>query len=263
MAYSKLFASIINSSLWTEPDHIRLIFITMLAIADRDGYVYGSRAGLIRQACVDMDACDETDPFAVLMAPDRESSDLLRNPDNEGRRIEEVEQGFRIINYGYYRSLRNDDDRRIQNREAQRRFKAKSKPQSAKVSRAKPQSAHAEAEADTEEKKKKESPSLREIEDFCQSIGLPKSDAEAMLLHWTERKWPKSWQLTIRKWKSFGYMPSQKQRNGRITKLPAPSGPAYRRVDPPPPEMSDEEFARQQKIVRDGCAQFKKTMRHE
>ena len=53
------------------------------------------------------------------------------------------------------------------------------------------------------------------------SIGLPKSDGEAMFLHWQEKGWSKvkDWRLTIRKWKSFGYLPSQKQgKNGSSTK---------------------------------------------
>lgn len=138
MAYSKLHASLVNSSLWCESDDVRLLFITMLALADRDGYVYGSRVGIVRQANITV---TEKDPFDHLMAPDPGSSDLLRNPENEGRRIEEIEGGFRIINYPYYRGLRNDDDRKIQNREAQRRHRKKlsgSQPASATVSHGQP-----------------------------------------------------------------------------------------------------------------------------
>lgn len=51
----------------------------------------------------------------------------------------------------------------------------------------------------------------KEMEIFCESIGLPKSDGEAMFLHWEEKGWVKNWKLTIRKWKSFGYLPSQKR----------------------------------------------------
>src|SRR5580765_8360693 len=150
MAYSKLYSSIVHSSLWTEPDHIRILFITLLAIADQEGYVFGSRNGLIRLANLDPDQCAEADPFLALMEPDKDSSDLLRNPENEGRRIEAVDGGFQILNFLYYRSLRNDDDRRRTNREAQRRHRAKvsqSQPRSAKVSHSQPIS-EAEAEAE-------------------------------------------------------------------------------------------------------------------
>jgi hypothetical protein len=162
MAYSKLHSSIVHSSLWTEPDHIRILFITLLAIADSEGYVFGSRNGLIRLANLDPDDCAQTDPFQALLDPDKDSSDLLRNPENEGRRIEAVPGGFRILNFLHYRGLRHDGDRRDTNREAQRRHRervSQGQPASAKVSQGQPQSAkvshsqpisEAEAEADTE-----------------------------------------------------------------------------------------------------------------
>jgi hypothetical protein len=162
MSWSKLYSSIVHSSLWTEPDHIRILFITLVAIADREGYVFGSRNGLIRLANLDPDECAKADPFQALMDPDKDSSDLLRNPENEGRRIEAVAGGFRILNFPYYRGLRHEDDRRDTNREAQRRHRervSQGQPQSAKVSHSQPRSAtishsqpisEAEAEEDTE-----------------------------------------------------------------------------------------------------------------
>jgi hypothetical protein len=158
MAYSKLYSSIVHSSLWTEPDHIRLLFITLLAIADAEGYVYGSRKGLLRLANVDPSQCEQTDPFETLKGPDKDSSDLLRNPENEGRRIEEVPGGFRLLNFAYYRGIFDAEDRREQNRVAQARHREKLKSitvsnvskrnhQSAHVSRNKPSDAEADAEA--------------------------------------------------------------------------------------------------------------------
>jgi hypothetical protein len=148
----------VNSSLWNERDDVRLLFITLLAVCDREGYVYGSRQGLERLANITYSE-DESDPWHVLMSPDPDSSDRLRNPENEGRRIEEVPGGFRLLNFGYYRGLRNDDDRREQNRRAQE--KRRGKPKSAGVSQGQPASAgvsqdkpisEAEAEAEAEER---------------------------------------------------------------------------------------------------------------
>lgn len=149
MSYSKLFSSIVTSSIWTESDSTRVLFITLLALADRNGFVYGSKTGLGRIACLNLDAVDEA--FAKLLGPDPDSSDRFRNPDNEGRRLEQIDGGFKLINYEYYRGIRNDDDRKVQNREAQRRFRERQRA-SADVSQDQPQSPHtdAEAEADTE-----------------------------------------------------------------------------------------------------------------
>lgn len=147
MSYSKLHSSIVNSSLWTERDSVRILFITLLAMCDRDGIVYGSKAGLSRIAHIKQ--TDEA--WTSLLSPDPDSCDRMRAPEHEGRRIEEVPGGFRLLNFEYYRGLRNEDDRREQNRVAQARFKAKKngKPDSAKVSQGKPRKAHTEAEADT------------------------------------------------------------------------------------------------------------------
>lgn len=62
----------------------------------------------------------------------------------------------------------------------------------------------------------KERCSQIEAESFCVSIGLPASDGAAMFLHWEEKGWAKvkDWRLTIRKWQSFGYLPSQKASKG-------------------------------------------------
>ena len=146
MSYSKLHASVVNSSLWGQPDPVRILFITLLAICDKDGVVYGSRSGLQRIAFINPDEAD--DAWETLLSPDPDSSDKLRAPENEGRRIKEVPGGFHLLNFGYYRGLRNDDDRREQNRAAQERFKRKAlatsacdKPDNATVSHGKPDKA--------------------------------------------------------------------------------------------------------------------------
>ena len=154
MSYSKLHSSLVNSSLWSERDDVRLLFITLLAVCDRGGYVYGSKIGLERLANISPDP-DDVSPWTTLMSPDSESSDILRNPENEGRRIEEVPGGFHLLNFEYYRGLRNDDERREQTRRAV----AKHRARKASVSLGKPEQAHespskpiseAEAEAEAE-----------------------------------------------------------------------------------------------------------------
>src|SRR6516165_3084329 len=155
--YSKLFSSLIHSSLWRQPVHVRVLFVSLLSIADSRGFVYGSRRGLEAAANIQYDLSNgDADPWQVLMSPDSDSSDLLRNPKNRGRRIEQVPGGYRILNFLYYRSLRDNEARREQNRRAQAKFKDKvsqGKPRSAKVSQTKPhkpQSAHTEAETEAE-----------------------------------------------------------------------------------------------------------------
>lgn len=151
MSYSKLHSSIVNSSLWTQGDSVRILFVTLLAMCDRDGIVYGSRAGLTRIAMIEAD--DEEEAWKTLMSEDLDSSDKIRAPENGGRRVEEVSGGFRLLNFEYYRGLRNDDERREQNRQAQARFKAKvsqGKPAKATVSHGNPPKAHTEADTEAD-----------------------------------------------------------------------------------------------------------------
>lgn len=58
------------------------------------------------------------------------------------------------------------------------------------------------------------------IEAFVVSLGMPKSDGTGMFWHFEATEWKgvKNWEATCRKWKEFGYMPSQKNsrfQNGR------------------------------------------------
>lgn len=131
----------------------------MLAITNRQGIVLGSKNGIARIAQINPSEID--DAFNALLSADPDSSDQGRAPENQGRRIEAVPGGYRLLNYEYYRNLRNEDERREQNREAQARHRQKQtvstgQPQSSSVtasqpvSHGQPRSAQAEAEADAE-----------------------------------------------------------------------------------------------------------------
>ena len=104
--YTKLFNSILASTIWREPDHVRIVWITMLAMTDRNGLVEASIPGLADLARVPVEKCREA--IEILMAPDIDS----RTPDNEGRRIEKVNGGFVILNHAKYRDAMSADDRR-------------------------------------------------------------------------------------------------------------------------------------------------------
>lgn len=121
--FTKLYSSLCLSSVWSEDPPTRILWITMLASCDRNGFVFGSPVGLAAVARLPLK--DIKASLAKLAAPDKESSDLDINPDNEGRRIRIVDGGWHIINYTRYRDMRDSDERREQNREAQARRRAK------------------------------------------------------------------------------------------------------------------------------------------
>lgn len=96
--FTKLFNTIITSSIWNEDNETRIVWITMLALSNKDGIVDASMSGLAVMARLPVETCKKA--IAKLSNPDSDS----RTPEKEGRRIEKVDGGWRIINYVKYRN---------------------------------------------------------------------------------------------------------------------------------------------------------------
>ena len=99
--FTKLFSSITDSTIWCESTSVRIVWITMLAMADRDGNIAASIPGLATRARVTVPECEEA--LTKFLSPDKYS----RTPDHEGRRIEVIHGGWRLLNYNYYRNLQD------------------------------------------------------------------------------------------------------------------------------------------------------------
>lgn len=97
MGFTKLHSDIIASSVWAEPDAIRLVWITMLAMADRDGLVLASVPGLAHLARVSLS--DTEAALARFSSPDPYSRSKL----DEGRRIREVAGGWVLVTHALHR----------------------------------------------------------------------------------------------------------------------------------------------------------------
>src|ERR1035437_2096566 len=122
--YAKLFSSILSSSLWSEDSDTCKVWITLLALADREGFVFGSPVGIARQANLPIEKTLVS--LAILSRADPYSQDRKRDPESDGRRIEETEAGgWRLVNYAHYRDLADQDIRRAQFRESKRRTRKK------------------------------------------------------------------------------------------------------------------------------------------
>lgn len=119
MHFTKLFSSITESTVWCEPASTRLVWITMLAMSDRHGRVWASLPGLANRARVELADCEQA--IDTLLATDRYS----RTPDNEGRRIEPIDGGWRLLNHAKYRAIRDEESTREAKREHMRRKRAK------------------------------------------------------------------------------------------------------------------------------------------
>jgi len=99
MGFTKLDSGITDSSIWSEPYFVRVVWVTMLAMANAEGRVNASLPGLQRRANVTEEECVKA--LDVFMAPDPYS----RTPDNDGRRIEKVDGGWLILNHAKYREF--------------------------------------------------------------------------------------------------------------------------------------------------------------
>lgn len=117
--YSKLFGSIIHSSIWQAPDNVRLVWITMLAMKDQDGIVEASIRGLAKAAGQSIEQTKHA--IEVLSAPDEDS----RTPDHEGRRIAAVDGGWAVLNHHKYRDKLDLHEQRA--KEADRKARLRSR----------------------------------------------------------------------------------------------------------------------------------------
>ena len=251
MGYAKLFSSITESSLWSEPKEVRLLFVTMLAKANSVGFIEAAIPGLARAANLTLEEVQNA--ITILENPDPFS----KNPDCEGRRVIPAPGGWIVLNYEEYRSRQSEDERREYMREYMQNYRKQS------VNKVKPSkespSASSSVSVSVEEKSKSRPNNQAEVEAFCVSIGLLKSDGEAMWLGWQDAGFGKTkdWKAKIRRWKIHGYHPSQKQiKNGqRATKAD------YKRnYLGPMADISEEELAKKRAEVRKLSEDLKKEL---
>jgi len=100
--YTKLFSSIIASSIWCQDDKTRILWITMLSMSDENGLVKAAIPGLADLSRMSIPDCEKS--ILKLLGPDKYSKD----PAHDGRRIKQVPGGYLIINRVKYQKLGND-----------------------------------------------------------------------------------------------------------------------------------------------------------
>jgi hypothetical protein len=156
--FVKIYGSILDSTVWVgTPAAVKVLWLTMLVKADAAGLVMASVPGLAKASELSIE--DTEKALDHLSGPDRYS----RTEEHEGRRIEEVDGGWRLLNYRKYRELRTDSQTREAERKAEQRRKRRDPPADAEVSRDSPGTsgtvpdvptdaeADAEAEAEAED----------------------------------------------------------------------------------------------------------------
>lgn len=120
MSFTKLDSSILASTVWvgTSPE-TKVVWIAMLALRNQHHVVEASVPGLAQMAGVPVPAVEKA--LKLFLAPDPYS----RTKDFEGRRIEAVEGGWRLLNGEKYRAKGRSTERTEYFREYRRRERAK------------------------------------------------------------------------------------------------------------------------------------------
>jgi hypothetical protein len=121
MGYTKLFSSIIASTIWREDDKTRIVWITLLAMADKNGEVQASLPGLADFARVSI--AEAQTALAKLSSPDEHSHSKI----DEGRRIEAIDGGWFLINHAYYRAKASKDESKSASAIRQKRYRERMK----------------------------------------------------------------------------------------------------------------------------------------
>jgi hypothetical protein len=109
--FTKIFASMYDGTLATNgPWEALVTFQQLLILCDKDGIVDMTPQAISRRTTIPLEIVNRG--IAELEKPDPDS----RRKDAEGRRIVRIAPdrtwGWEIVNYAYYRSLRNAEERR-------------------------------------------------------------------------------------------------------------------------------------------------------
>jgi hypothetical protein len=118
--YNKIFTKILDSSIWMESVHTRIVWVTFLAAMDEDGFVgFACPANVAHRANLPLP--ETLAALECLEGPDANSSD----PDNGGRRLERVPGGWMVLNAVKYRDLVTRLAIKERNRNRVRKFREK------------------------------------------------------------------------------------------------------------------------------------------
>jgi hypothetical protein len=166
----------------------------MLAMANKNGYVFGSVPGLAKMANIPVEATRNA--LAKFQLPDPDS----RSQEYEGRRIEIVDGGWRLLTYLKHRAIRDEEERREYLKLYMRGYrKQKSLTNVNNVNPSKPQLSQAEADTEADSRSKIQKhihPTLEEVLTYCKERNSP-IDGEHFWNYYEARNWK-----DIKKWKS-------------------------------------------------------------
>lgn len=121
MGWSPLWDKLLMSSVWSESKDVKILWITLLALKNRHGEVFGSIVGLAKQAVLTLDETKAA--MDVLVSPDPHTM----TAEYEGRRVEVIPGGWKILNHDKYRKMIQEEYKKEYNAAKQRVYRARKK----------------------------------------------------------------------------------------------------------------------------------------
>lgn len=115
--YSKLFADIVTSTIWQEPNDCKVLWVTMLALKGRDHICTATVPALAKMCDITIEQCEHyLDKF---QQPDKYS----RSQEFEGRRLKRVDGGWFFLNGPKWQDKMSSAEKAEGNRERQERWR--------------------------------------------------------------------------------------------------------------------------------------------
>jgi len=123
MSYAKVHDSILDSSVWGYEYPTRIVWVAMLVVKDKNGFVHHSVGTLAKRARVTKEEC----ALAIERFKGPDDDSRTKGPTRDGRRIEEVEGGWIVLNHKMYRELGRTEERRgyLAEKQAEHRSRVK------------------------------------------------------------------------------------------------------------------------------------------
>lgn len=120
--WTPLFSKIVDSSIWTELDHVVKVFLTMLALKDADQVVRYNAFGIAQRA--HKTEKEVLEALKVLSSPDHKR---LEKQPFDGRRIERVVDGWKLLNGQHYEDMMRDINRKAYKAAKAKEYRARAK----------------------------------------------------------------------------------------------------------------------------------------
>ncbi len=247
MPFVKLDCGIIHSSLWAEDSDTKICWITLLLLADATGFVRAAASAIAREAGISAEVARRA--LDLFQGPDDES----RTPDNQGKRVEKVDGGYRVLNYEKYR------ERDYTNAERQKRWRESQKSNVTGVTKALPVTPRNTCRSRVQKQKNKEGANgsrPQSVEDWLKELeadktyqGIDVRREYGKMLNWCKLRSKKPTQRRFVNWLNNAEKTLPSQHAARVD---------YKRnYLPAPAEQSDEERENVSRAAREEAARFK------